>query len=290
MAVLWVETVINGILLGALFALFGIGLAFAFGIMRIVNAAHGEMIVLSAYVAAMLLQGIHVNAFVMIVPVAAIMFVLGYVLQAVILNRVLGNDPIPALMVTFGLSIILRNLMLEFFGADPRSINAGPIQLLGINVFGISIGVLPLLVLAIVVVLLVVFRRFIRVSGLGRTLRATADDFQIVQIFGVNYRRMYCIAMGIAVALSSVAGLMIAMRTTYSPFTGVDRLLLAFEVVIIGGLGSLWWMLLGGFILGIAELVSLQINPNAGLLYAHLVFFVVLMVMPSGLSNWRRVA
>jgi branched-chain amino acid transport system permease protein len=289
-AVLWVETVINGILLGALFALFGIGLAFAFGIMRIVNAAHGEMIVLSAYVAAMLLQGIHVNAFVMIVPVAAIMFVLGYVLQAVILNRVLGNDPIPALMVTFGLSIILRNLMLEFFGADPRSINAGPIQLLGINVFGISIGVLPLLVLAIVVVLLVVFRRFIRVSGLGRTLRATADDFQIVQIFGVNYRRMYCIAMGIAVALSSVAGLMIAMRTTYSPFTGVDRLLLAFEVVIIGGLGSLWWMLLGGFILGIAELVSLQINPNAGLLYAHLVFFVVLMVMPSGLSNWRRVA
>lgn len=284
----WIAAIINGVLLGGLYGLFGLGLAFAFGVMRIVNIAHGELIVLSAYLGLIAVESFGFNAFAAILPVAGITFLFGYLLQAVLLNRVIGNDPVPSLLVTFGVSIILRNLMVEIFGANQQAIDAGAIELAGVDIAGLRLGVLPLLTFALAVILFLSFQWVLSRTAFGRIVRATADDHEAIQLFGTPYKRVYCIAMGVSVAFSSIAGLLLAMRTTFSPFSGAERLLLAFEVVIIGGLGSIWAMLIGGIVLGVTQLVGLKYNPNAGLLYAHLIFFAILMLMPKGISGWRR--
>jgi branched-chain amino acid transport system permease protein len=282
------QSVVNGVLLGTLYGLFGLGLAFGFGIMRIVNVAQGEFIVLSAYIGLVLGSFIPVPPMLLILPVAAISFGYGYALQGLMLNRVVGKDPMPPLLITFGLSIVLRNLMVEVWSADYRSISIGTLKLQGFGLLGLRIGVLPLVIMGIVLVLFVALHLLMTRTRFGRLARATADDYETVQFFGVDYRRIYCIAMGISAALAAAAGMLIAMRSTFNPFSGVDRLLISFEVVIIGGLGSLWGMVLGGIILGVTQLVSLQYDPNAGLMYAHIVFFIILMVLPSGLASWRH--
>ncbi len=284
----WVETVINGVLLGALYGLFGLGLAFAFGIMRIVNVAQGEFIVLSAFIGLMLAPFVPIHPLLLIFPVAVVMLGVGWLLQSALINRVLGKNQLPPLLVTFGVSIILRNLMLEIWGADDRSIAVGTLKFMSIDLFGIRLGVLPLIILGIAVALFVALQLMLTYSAFGRIMRATADDYETIQLFGVKYRRVYGIAMGIALALSSVAGILMAVRSSFTPFSGIDRLLIAFEVVIIGGLGSVWGMLVGGVVLGITQLVGLRIDTNSGLLYAHMVFFPVLMALPSGISGQRR--
>lgn len=285
---LLLQTVINGILLGTLYGVFGLGLGFSFGIMRIVNVAQGEFIVLAAYLGLVLAMVLPISPFYLILLVALIAFVIGYALQIGLLNRVLSRDPMPTLLVTFGLSIILRNLMLQIWTANTQSIKIGSIKYMGFNVGGITIGLFPLIILAIAVLVFLALQLLMKRTWFGRILRATADDFETIQLFGVNYRRIYAVAMGISLTLSAIAGMLIAMRSTFNPFTGADRLLISFEVVIIGGLGSIWGMMLGGIILAVAQLVSLQYDSNAGLLYAHLVFFVILMVFPSGLSSWKQ--
>ncbi len=282
------QTVVNGILLGSLYGVFGLGLGFSFGIMRIVNVAQGEFIVLSAYIGLELALWIPIYPFFFIVPVAATAFLIGFVLQGGLLNRVLSNDPKPTLLITFGLSIMLRNLMVEVWTANTQSINIGTLKYMGVNLFGLRIGVLPLIILAIAIFLFAGLQLLMNRTWFGRILRATADDFETVQLFGVNYRRIFSVAMGISLMLSAVAGMLIAIRSSFNPFAGADRLLISFEVVIIGGLGSIWGMMVGGIILGVAQLVSLQYDSNAGLLYSHLVFFVILMVFPSGISGWRQ--
>jgi branched-chain amino acid transport system permease protein len=284
----WVETIINGIFLGGLYALFGLGLAFAFGVLRIVNVAQGEFIVLAAYIGLVIAPFVPFHPLLLLIPVAFILFVVGLTFQVGLINRVIGKDPLPPLLLTFGVSIILRNLFLEVWGADDRSINVGTFKYQSVVAFGIHLGILPLTILGVSLALFAALQRMLHHTAFGRTIRATADDHQTVQLFGINYRSVYAVAMGIALALSSVAGVFLAMRSSFNAFSGVDQLLISFEVVIIGGVGSLWGMLAGGFILGVTQLVGLRVNTNSGLLYAHLVFFLILMVLPSGLSSWRR--
>jgi len=284
----WIATIINGLLLGGLYGLFGLGLAFAFGIMRIVNVAHGEFIVLAAYIGLFVGEVLPINPFVLVLIIAVLSFGFGYLLQTGLLNRVMDKDPLPPLLVTFGLSIVLRNLMVELFGADLRTINPGPVRLASFEVFGLTIGVLPVIILAVAVALFTILHFTLMRSPFGRIVRATADDAGVVELYGVNYRHVFGLAMGIAVSVSSIAGMLLAMRTAFTPFSGVDRLLISFEVVIIGGLGSIWGTLIGGLILGVAHLVGSKFDPGAGLLYAHLVFFLILIFLPQGLSQWRR--
>ena len=284
----YVDTLVNGLMVGGLYGLFGLGLAFAFGVMRIVNVAHGEFIVLSAYIGLVLGQLLPINPILLVVLVALIAFALGWILQSALLNRVMGKDPLPPLLLTFGISIILRNLLVERFGANLRTIDVGSVKLAGFDFAGLRIGVLPTIILAVSVALFVVLHLVLRHTAFGRTLRATADDFVIVQLFGVNYRRIYNIAMGLSVGVSAIAGILLAMRSAFTPFSGVDRILLSFEVVIVGGLGSIWGAMMGGFLLGITHLFGLTFDPDSGLLWPHLMFFLILMVLPSGLSQWRR--
>jgi branched-chain amino acid transport system permease protein len=286
---IWLETIINGILYGSLYGLLGVGLALIVGVMRVVNLSHGEFIVLSAFIGvslAAIVPGLH--PLLLIVPVALIAFVLGFVLQAVLVNRVVTRpDPFAAILLTFGVAVVMRNLMVEVFGADPRHLTAGRLAHASVAISGLSIGVLPILILTLSVVLFTALQLILMRTRFGRIVRATADNRDVVRLMGVNPGRVYNVVMGLSLALASVAGMLLAIRTAFTPYSGVDRLLIAFEVVVLGGLGTFWGAMFGGIILGVAELIGLRFDPNAGPLYAHLLFLAGVLLRPNGLFRAR---
>jgi branched-chain amino acid transport system permease protein len=285
----WLETLVNGALLGGLYGLLGIGLALVFGVMRVVNIAHGEFMVLSAFFAVILVDLFpSVHPLLMLLPVVATSFVVGYAYQALIVNRVArAPDPLAPLLLTFGISIIMRNVMAEVFGADVRSIQLGQLSRANLSIAGINIGVMPLLTLVLAVLLFLLLQWTLKRTAFGRIVRATADRRDIVRLFGVRPDRVYNYVMGLSLALGAVGGVLLAVRSSFTPFSGAERLLIAFEVVVLGGIGSFWGALIGGIALGVAQLVGLKFDPNAGLLYAHLLFFVVLLLRPAGLVSSR---
>jgi branched-chain amino acid transport system permease protein len=282
------QTILSGLLLGGLYGLLGLGLALVFGIMRIVNIAHGEVIVMAAFLGLMLQQLTGLSPVVLLPAVALVFFGLGYLLQIGLLNRLLGQDPLVPLLATFGLSTMLRNLMGQGFGADIHRINSGRLPFISLHLGFVNIGVLPLIILGISTAAFVALALVIGRTGFGRMVRATADDFQVVQMQGVNYAQIYAVVMGIAFALTAIAGVLLGMRTTFTPYAGVEHMLLAFEVVVIGGLGSLWGPLLAGLALGVVHLVGLRLDPDSGLLYPHLLFFLVLLLRPQGIAGLRQ--
>jgi len=285
----WLETLVNGALLGGLYGLLGIGLALVFGVMRVVNIAHGEFMVLAAYFAVMLVSLFpHVHPLFVLLPVVLAAFAVGYLYQAAIVNRVVrAPDPLAPLLLTFGVSIVLRNLMVEVFGADVRALPLGELSRASINLFGLRIGVMPLLTLVASVLLFLLLQWGLKRTRFGRVVRATADRRDIVRLFGIKPDRVYNIVMGLSLALGAIGGVLLAVRSSFTPFSGVERLLIAFEVVVLGGLGSFWGALLGGIVLGMAQLAGLKWDPNAGLLYGHLLFFVMLLIRPAGLAANR---
>jgi branched-chain amino acid transport system permease protein len=286
---MWLETVINGVLYGGLYGLLGVGLALIVGVMRVVNLSHGEFIVLSAFIGVSL-AGLFpwLYPLALLVPVALIAFALGFGLQAVLVNRVVTRpDPFAAILLTFGVAVVMRNLMVEVFGADPRNIPAGRLAHASLAIGGLSVGVLPILILALSVALFTTLQLILTRTRFGRIVRATADNRDVVRLMGVNPGRVYNVVMGLALALASVAGMLLAMRSSFTPYSGVERLLIAFEVVVLGGLGTFWGAMVGGIILGVAELVGLRFDPNAGPLYAHLLFLTGVLLRPSGLFGPR---
>ncbi|OAN75688.1 ABC transporter permease [Sulfitobacter sp. EhC04] len=285
---IWVETIVNGMLLGGLYALVGLGLGYAFGIMKIVNVTQGDFIVAAAFLGVFLVPWTPVHPLLVIVPVAAISFGVGILLQWLLINRVLGQDPIPQILLTFGLAIVLRNGMVELYGANSHSIDVGELRFMGFDFLGLRLGVLPVVILGIALALFAGLHLWMRRSRMGRIIRATADDHQVAQLSGINYRRVYGIAMGIAMALSAVAGVLLAMRGSFTPYSGADRLLIAFEVVVIGGLGSFWGMFAGGIILGVTQLVALKLDPSSGLMWGHLMFLLILFLSPNGIAGMVR--
>jgi branched-chain amino acid transport system permease protein len=281
----YVETIINGILLGGLYGILGLGLALVFGVMRVINVAHGEFIVGAAVMAAMLLGVMPgLNPLVALIPVAAVAFVIGYLFQTLLLNTVVRRgDMLAPMLVTFGVSIVIRNLMLAVFGSNPMAINAGLLAKASFEISGIHIGLLPLITLAIAVALFGLLQYAINTTTFGKTVRATADNPEIVRLMGVNPKRVYALVMGIAFTMAAVAGVLLAMRTSFSATSGIDRILIAFEVVVLGGLGSFWGALIAGILLGVVQLLCFQFDANSGLLYAHLLFFLFLIIRPNGL-------
>jgi branched-chain amino acid transport system permease protein len=286
----WITTAVNGALLGGLYGLFGLGLALVFGVMRVVNLAHGEFIVLGAYLGVFLVAAMpQVPPWLMIVPVALAGYAIGWGLQAGVVNHaVRTRDPLTPLMLTFGLSVVLRNGMVQLFGADSRAIDGGALTSTGFDVLGMRIGVYPLLVLLLAAALFASLQWLLRRSEFGRVVRATADAPEVARLMGVAPERVFNRVMGLALAFAMLAGFLLAQRTLFTPFSGVERMLVAFEVVIIGGLGSFWGALAGGVVLGVAQLLGQKFDSNAGPLYAHLVFVATLMFLPKGLAGERR--
>jgi branched-chain amino acid transport system permease protein len=280
----WVNIIIQGVLIGGLYAMFAAGLALIFGVMRLVNIAHGDLIVLAAYVALMTTDTIGLNPLLAIIIVAPIMAAIGYALQRALLNRTLGDDLLPPLLVTFGLSVIIQNALLEVFTADSRRLKAGAIEVASFPLFeGVWIGVLPLLQFAVAIAVIGGLQLLFYRTALGRAFRATSDDQAVAQLMGLDNRHVFALTMALSLAVIAVAGVFLAVRTNFDPAIGPARLIFGFEAVIIGGLGSMWGTLAGGVILGVAQAVGAQLDPGWNLLAGHIAFLVVLALRPQGL-------
>ncbi len=280
----WADAIIQGILLGGLYALFATGLSLAFGVMRFVNLAHGDLAILAAFVTLSLSTTSRINPLLALVIVLPGAFLVGLLLQRLIFDRVVGVNPAFQIVATFGLGIVVQNLLLEKYTADERGLTAGGIETASIKVNDkISIGWLPLITLLCAVAVLGGLALFLSRTKLGRAFRATSDDLDAARLMGIDVRRVYAVAMALAIATVALAGVLLGTKQTFSPFTGPQNLIFAFETVIIGGLGSLWGTLAGGITLGIAQLVGNQIDPQYGQLAGHIVFLAVLATRPTGM-------
>ncbi len=279
----WIDTLLQGVMLGGLYSLYATGLSVIFGIMRLVNLAHGDLIVLGAFLMlAASTAGVPiVLAFAVVVP---LMFVVGYALQSVLLNRTLGRNILPPLLITFGLSIIVQNGLLETFSADTRRLSVGTLESASLPLGGgIAVGTMPLICLVSAVGVIVLLNGVFYRTSLGRAFRATSDDVEIAQLMGINNKSIYAMTMGIALAVCAIAGFFLGARANFDPSIGPARLLYAFEAVIIGGVGSLWGTLAGGIVVGVAQTIGAHINPEWQILSGHVAFLIVLVIRPRGL-------
>ncbi len=279
----WLNAIVQGVLLGGLYALFAAGLSLIFGVMRLVNIAHGDLIILAAYLGLSTTVMLGVHPFVALLIVMPLMAGIGYVLQRGILNQTLGPDILPPLLVTFGLSVIIQNALLETYTADPRKLPGGAIETASVDVGGITLGVLPLLTFACALAVIAGLQFIFYRTALGRGFRAVSDNQDIAQLMGLNKAHVFGVAMALALAVVAIAGILLGMRTSFDPAIGGGRLIFGFEAVIIGGLGNLWGTLAGGVILGVAQTIGAKIDPGFQLLSGHVAFLIVLAVRPNGL-------
>jgi branched-chain amino acid transport system permease protein len=278
-----VQTLVNGVLLGGLYGLIGLGLSINFGIMRVVHLAHGEVVVLGAYFLVVGLVPLGLPPLAAAALVVPAMFALGWVLQRFIIQRTLGRGVLPPLIVTFGVSIVLQNALLLWLTADARTLHT-PLASAGIPLGGITVPVVRLIDFAVGLACLLALLLLLGRTALGRALRATSDDPDTARLMGIDPRRMYALAGGIAAALGGVAGVLLAATSTFYPSTGSDVLLIAFEVVVVGGLGSVSGTFLGGVLLAVAQLLGARLfGPSYALVAGHLVFLLVLLCRPRGL-------
>lgn len=288
----WINAIVQGILLGGLFALFATGLSLAFGVMRFVNLAHGDFAILGAFLAVSTTATLDVNPFLALFVVVPVFALLGYLLQRFVFNRTIGADPLPSILVTFGLGVVIQNALLERYSADSRGLDAGSIETSSISLSdSINIGWFPLLTLVIAVAVLTSLQLFLSHTRLGRAFRATSDDPVTARLMGIDDRNVYAVAMAIAFATVAVAGVFLGIRQTFGPADGPAQLLFGFEAVVIGGLGSLWGTLAGGVILGVAQALGNEIDVRTGFgsgtLLGHVLFLVVLAVRPNGLFGQK---
>lgn len=278
-----VNTIVQGTLLGGLYALYAAGLSLIFGVMRLINLAHGDLIVLAAFVLLSVVAALGLPLPVALMLILPFAFAFGWALQRFLLNRTLGDDILLPLLVTFGLQIVIQNGLLVVFSADSRKLSLGPIETSSIEVLGLAVGVVPLITFGVAVVVLGVLSYIFYGTALGRRLRATSDSTEVVQLMGINPRNVFAIAMGMSFVVLTIAAFFMGVRSNFDPSVGPARLLYAFEAIVIGGLGSLWGTLVGGIILGVAQSVGARINPEWQLLAGHLVFLAFLLLRPRGL-------
>jgi len=280
----WFNIIIQGILVGGLYALFAAGLSLIFGVMRLVNIAHGDMIVAVAYLAFVIVKATGLHPLASLIFVVPIAMAFGYALQRGVLNRTLGNDILPPLLVTFGLSVIIQNGLLQIFTADNRKLQAGALETGSFQLLpGVDIGYLPLLQFIVAIAVIAGLQYLFYKTALGRAFRATSDDSETAQLMGLDKRKVYAWAMALCLGVVAIAGVFLGIRTNFDPAIGPGRLIFGFEAVIIGGLGNLWGTLIGGVVLGVAQGIGAQINPGAQELAGHLVFLLVLAFRPTGL-------
>ncbi len=277
-----IQVIINGILLGGIYALLGVGMTMMFGIVKLTNLAHGEFIIIGAYLSTILANAVGVDPILTIIVTVPIMFLVGMGLQSGLINRVMKIGSEPALLVTFGLSIILADAMLLIFSADAQRANV-PYNTASLRIAqGLNISVLDLIVFCISLATIIVLSIFLKKTYLGRSIRATSDDTQAASLMGVNVNRTYAIAMGIAMATAAIAGMCVSMKWVYYPSSGGNYLLTAFGVVVIGGMGSIPGTLIAGLILGLAQVIG---GANYGQLIAYVLMVLFLAVRPQGLFS-----
>ena len=285
----WLHAIVQGVLLGGLYALFATGLSLIFGVMRLVNIAHGDLIVLAAFLGLAMVNGTGVHPLLSLIVTVPVMAAIGYALQRGILNLTLGRDILPPLLVTFGLSIIIQNVLLEVFSADTQRLKVGALETASIAIGDqIAIGWFPLIVFLSALGVIAGLQVLLFRTRLGTAFRATSDDHETAALMGIDNRHVFALAMALALGVVALAGTFMAIRTNFSPAIGPARLLYAFEAVIIGGLGSLWGTLAGGIILGVAQAIGAKFHPGGQILAGHVAFLIVLVLRPNGLFPRTR--
>jgi branched-chain amino acid transport system permease protein len=279
----WINAVVQGILLGGLYALFAAGLSLIFGVMRLVNIAHGDLIIAVAYMAYFGIQFLGIGPFeslMIVVPLAAIF---GYALQRYLLNRTLGDD-LPPLLVTLGLSVIIQNVLLMAFTADSRKLNGGSLEVASWKLIeGLQVGVLPVLQFAAAVAVIGALQVLFYRTKVGRSFRATSDDQDVAQLMGIETRHVFALAMALSLAVVAIAAIFIGVVKSFNPFVGPSLLIYGFEAIVIGGLGSLWGTLAGGVVLGVAQSIGGHVNLGFPIIAGHVALFAVLLFRPQGL-------
>jgi branched-chain amino acid transport system permease protein len=279
----WINAVVQGILLGGLYALFAAGLSLIFGVMRLVNIAHGDLIIAVAYMAYFGIQFLGIGPFeslMIVVPLAAIF---GYALQRYLLNRTLGDD-LPPLLVTLGLSVIIQNVLLMAFTADSRKLNGGSLEVASWKLIeGLQVGVLPVLQFATAVAVIGALQVLFYRTKIGRSFRATSDDQDVAQLMGIETRHVFALAMALSLAVVAIAAIFIGVVKSFNPFVGPSLLIYGFEAIVIGGLGSLWGTLAGGVVLGVAQSIGGHVNLGFPIIAGHVALFAVLLFRPQGL-------
>jgi branched-chain amino acid transport system permease protein len=280
----WINAFVQGVLLGGLYALLAAGLSLMFGVMRIVNLAHGALAILAAYVGLVVVQATGISPFLAMAVVVPIMAGVGYLLQWGIFNRALAQGGLAPLLAAFGLSVVITQLLQAKFTADSQSLPTGSLSVASIQITpDLSIGVLPLITFVVGVLVIVGLQAFISKAPLGRAMRAASDDPDTVKLMGIDNRQVYALSTAIAIGIVGIAGMFLGIRGNFDPYYGGAMLIFAFEAVIIGGLGSLWGTLIGGMVLGVAQVFGSQVNPSYGILAGHLVFLIILAFRPTGL-------
>lgn len=286
---IWLDQIVQGTLLGGYYALIACGLSLMFGVMRIINLAHGDLAILAAFLVFSISNAFGISPFLSLVAVLPIMAAVGWALQRGILERSLRSGMLVPLLATFGLSITIQNMLFEAYGADTRSLGdmIGDLAFDSLEITGqLTVSYIGALIFALAVVLLGGLSLFLKHTSLGRAIRATAEDPDTAELVGVNARAVYAIAAAIAVATVAIAGTMLAMRATFDPYSGPMQLIFAFEAVVIGGIGSLWGTLIGGIVLGLAQSIGAALDPKWFLLAGHLTFLAVLGIRM--FRDWSR--
>lgn len=279
----WIDALIQGVLLGGLYAQYALGMALMFGVMRIVNITHGDLVILLALIGISMANVAGLGPFVVLAMLVPLAGALGYILQRAILNRVVSDDPLPSLIATFGLSIALQNLMLQIWSADTRSLPGYGIEQASFQIGPFFIGLLPVIVLLVATGLTGGLDALLRFTRFGRALRASAADVEAAAMSGINPKAIYATATAIAVGILGFAAVFQSLRSTVAPSDGPAQLIYAFEAVIIGGMGSIWGAFIGSMVLGISQAVGFRIDPGFGVLAGHLVFLIVLAIRPQGI-------
>jgi branched-chain amino acid transport system permease protein len=279
----WVDGLVQGILLGGLYAQYALGMALMFGVMRIVNITHGDLTILLALIGISLAATFSLGPWSVLVILVALGAVFGVLLQSLILNRVVGEDPLPSLIATFGLSVALQNAMQQIWSADTRSLPSHGLAQASVQLGPIFVGVLPVIVLCTATVLTAGLHAGLRYTKFGRALRAASADVEAAAMTGVNPKRIYAAATAVAVAILGFAAVFQSLRATVAPADGAYQLIYAFEAVIIGGMGSIWGAFIGAMVLGISQSIGFRIDPGFGILAGHLVFLIILALRPQGI-------
>jgi branched-chain amino acid transport system permease protein len=276
---------LQGVFLGAFYAVLACGLSIMFGVMRIINLAHGDVAVLGAYIIFVIVERTGVSAFVAFAIALPVMILLGYVLQLTVLERSLKAGILTPLLATFGLSIVIQNLLQLAFSPDVRSLggSAGSLTTSSAQVAsGLSVSALGILVLMVAVLVFGGLQIFLSRTRAGWMMRATAEDIDAAELVGINSRNVYAWATAIAVAIAGLGGLFLGIRSVFDPVSGPTQLIFAFEAVVIGGMGSLWGTLLGGIALGVAQTLGAQVHPQFAVMAGHLLFLAVLIARFGG--------
>jgi branched-chain amino acid transport system permease protein len=284
MIAVWTNQLLQGVMLGGLYTLFAIGLSLSAGVMRFVNIAHGDFIVLTCYALLLLTTLLGLNPVVATLVALPFAFVFGFALQRFLLQRVIGENVLLVILVTFALSIIIENGLLEGFGADPQKISGGWMETETVALgSGINIGLFQIITFSAALILVALLDFLLYRTGIGAKIRAVSDDVAAADLIGLSSVRIYAIAMGITFVTIGIAAGFVSIWTNFDPASGPTRLLTAFEVIVMGGLGSLWGSLAGGIVLGLAQAIGGQFDITWQTMAGHIVFLIVLALRPQGL-------